>query len=53
VLKPVVVGVLVAAPMGALVAAAGAGLLGSLALGVLAYALTLALVFRFNREILT
>lgn len=53
VLMPILVGILAATPMALLVAAAGAGLLGSLALGLVAYSTTLALVYRFNPETLT
>jgi O-antigen/teichoic acid export membrane protein len=51
VLKPILVGVLAATPMAALVAFAGAGLLVKIALGLLAYSLTLALAWRFAPEI--
>ena len=51
VLKPILVGVAAAMPMAALVATAGAGLLVSIALGLVAYALTLALAWRFTPEI--
>jgi O-antigen/teichoic acid export membrane protein len=51
VLKPMLVGLAAAVPMAALVATAGAGLLVSIALGCLAYSLTLALAWRFRPEI--
>jgi O-antigen/teichoic acid export membrane protein len=51
VVKPILVGVAAALPMAALVATAGGGLLLSVALGFLAYSLTLALGWRFTPEI--
>jgi hypothetical protein len=51
VVKPILVGVAAALPMGAAVAAAGGGLLASLALGLVTYALTLAVAWRFAPDI--
>lgn len=51
VLKPILVGVVAALPMAAVVATAGGGLLVSVALGLVAYLLTLAVVWRFAPEI--
>jgi O-antigen/teichoic acid export membrane protein len=51
VLKPILVGVAAALPMAGLVATAGAGLLVSIALGLFAYSLTLAVAWRFSPEI--
>jgi O-antigen/teichoic acid export membrane protein len=50
VLKPIVVGILAATPMAGLVAFSGAGLLVKVVLGFLAYALTLAIGWRFTAE---
>ena len=51
ILRPILVGVAAATPMAALVATAGAGLLVSVALGLLAYSLTLVVAWRFTPEI--
>jgi O-antigen/teichoic acid export membrane protein len=51
VLKPILVGLVAATPMAALVAITGGGLLVSIALGLLAYSLTLVVAWRFTPEI--